>query len=278
MTHSTIGKSVPRRDLPHKLTGQAKFTADIKLPGMLHGKVLRSPYPHALITSLDAGKAARQPGVHAVLTPFDAPDGRIAPDVAFLDATVRFVGDEVAAVAADDEEVAQAAIGLIDVRYKQLPFVTDAVEALRPNAPAVHPDGNLAGGKPLTLTRGDVSEGFAEADRIFEETFTTPAHSGAALEPRAAIASWEGNQLTMWKSTRGVHADRLGISLALGIPLDSVRVIGPPMGAGYGNKDETRLAVIVAILAQRAARPVKIELTREEEFIAAGTATPPSRP
>ena len=265
---SAIGKSVPRRDLPEKLTGEARFTSDIVLPGMVHGKILRSPYPHARIVSIDTAKAARLPGVHGIVTPFDAPHGRVAPDVAILDTVVRFVGDEVAAVAADDEDIALEAIGLFDVRYDPLPFVTDPKEALRPGAPAVHPEGNLAGGEPLTLTRGNVEEGFAGADRIFEDTFTTPAHSGAALEPRAALASWDGGHLTVWKTTRGVHADRTAISLALGIPEESVRVVGPALGAGYGNKDETRLAVIAAVLAQRAGRPVKIELTREEEFVA----------
>ena len=268
MTTSPIGKPVPRRDLPEKLTGQARYTADIKLPGMLHGKILRSPYPHARVLSVDTAAAARLPGVHALLTPLDAPPGRIAPDAPILDTTVRFVGDEVTAVAAEDEDTAQQAIYLIEVHYDPLPFVTDAQDALRPGAPSVHPEGNLVGGKPLTLLRGDLEEGFARADRVFEETFTTPAHSGAALEPRAAIASWDDDQLTVWKSSRGVHADQLGLALALDIPVEKVRVVGPPLGAGYGNKDETRLAAITAILARRSGRPVKTELTREEEFIA----------
>ena len=268
MTPANIGVSVPRRDLPEKLTGEAKYTADIRLPGMLHGKVLRSPYPHARILAVDTSAAARLPGVFAVLTPFDAPDGRVAPDVRILDTKARFVGDEVAAVAAADEDTAEEALRLIEVSYEPLPFVTDPVEAMRSGAPEVHDGGNLVNGKPITLERGDVEEGFAAADRIFEDEFTTPSHSGAALEPRAAIAAWEGERLTVWKSSRGIHADRLNLSLSLGIPREDVRVIGPHMGAGYGNKDETRLAAITAILARRAGRPVKIELTREEEFIA----------
>ena len=113
-----------------------------------------------------------------------------------------------------------------------------------------------------------MDEGFAEADVIVEDTFSTPSHSGAALEPRAAVASWDGDKLTVWKSTRGVHADRLMLSIALGVDLGDVRVIGVNMGAGYGNKDETRLSVLAAVLARRAGRPVKIEATREEEFVA----------
>jgi CO/xanthine dehydrogenase Mo-binding subunit len=265
---TNIEKSVPRRDLPAKLTGEAKYAADVQLPGMLVGKILRSPYPHANIVSVDTSGVESMNGVHAVVTPFDVPKGNIAPDLPILDTEVRFVGDEVAAVAAEDEDLAQDAIGRIVVEYEVLPFVTDMRKALEPGAPPVHEGGNLVGGEPITLERGNVSEGFAEADVILEDTFRTPSHSGAALEPRAAVASWEGDALTAWKSTRGAHADRLMLSIALGVDLENVRVIGVNMGAGYGNKDETRLSVLAAILARRAGRPVKIEATREEEFVA----------
>ena len=268
MVDAVIGKSVPRYDLREKLTGEAKYTADISLPGMLCGKILRSPHPHARIVSIDAAASESLPGVRAVLTPFNAPSGRVAPDLPILDTKARFVGDEVAAVAADDEDLAAQALRLIKVQYETLPAVFSVRDALKPDAPAVHPGGNLVGGKPLTLTRGNVEEGFAWADRIFEQSFSTPAHSGAALEPRAAVALWEDDTLTVWKSSRGVHADRLNLALALGIERERVRVIGPTMGAGYGNKDETRLSVIAAALAMRAGKPVKIEASREEEFVA----------
>ena len=265
---TNIGKSVPRRDLPAKLTGEAKYAADVQLPGMLVGKILRSPHPHAKIVSVDALEVEGMDGIHAVVTPFDVPEGSIAPDLPILDTEVRFVGDEVVAVAADDEDLAREAINRIAVEYEVLPFVTDMQEALDPDAPPVHIGGNLVGGEPITLGRGNVSEGFAEADVTVEDTFSTPSHSGAALEPRAAVASWDGDNLTVWKSTRGVHADRLMLSIALGVELDNIRVIGVSMGAGYGNKDETRLSVLAAVLARRAGRPVKIEATREEEFVA----------
>ncbi len=268
MANAVIGKSVPRYDLRDKLTGEAKYTSDISLPGMLCGRILRSPHPHARIVGIDATAAESLPGVRAVLTPFNAPSGRVAPDLPILDTKARFVGDEVAAVAADDEDLAAQALRLIKVEYETLPAVFSARNALKPDAPAVHPGGNLVGGKPLTLTRGNVEDGFARADRIFEQSFSTPAHSGAALEPRAAVALWENDALTVWKSSRGVHADRLNLALALGIERDQVRVIGPTMGAGYGNKDETRLSVIAAALAMRAGKPVKLEASREEEFVA----------
>jgi len=265
---NVIGHSAPRRDLPGKLTGEARYAADVQLPGMLVGKILRSPHAHATVVAVDTTSARELSGVHAIVTPFDVPDGNIAPDVAILDTEVRFVGDEVAAVAANDDFVAQHALDLLEVEYAPLPFVTDPREAIEPGAPPVHTGGNLVGGEPIVLERGNVDEGFSEADVILEDSFSTPAHSGAALEPRVAVASWDGDDLTVWKSSRGVHQDQLLLSLALGIPRDRVRVIGGAMGAGYGNKDETRLSVITAVLAQRASRPVKIEATREEEIVA----------
>ena len=268
MSYKVVGKSVPRYDLPEKLTGEARYAGDIRLPGMLHAKVLRSPHAHARILSIDTSEVEALPDVHAVLTPFNAPTGRVAPDLPVLDTTVRFVGDEVAAVAADTEDAAQEALASIEVEYEVLPFVTEPREAMKSYAPAVHPEGNLIGGGPMVLRRGDVEEGFAEADLIIEESFTTPAHAGAALEPRVAVAAWDGDKLTVWKSSRGVHADKLSLASALQVSPDDIRVVGPTMGAGYGNKDETRLAAIAAALARSAGRPVKLELTREEEFVA----------
>ena len=136
MSPASVGVSMPRRDLPEKLTGEAKFTADIRLPGMLHGKILRSRHPHARILAVDASAAARLPGVHAVLTPFDVPDGRVAPDLPILNTKVRYVGDEVAAVAAVDEDTAQEALRLIEVSYEPLPFVTDPVESMFSGPPS----------------------------------------------------------------------------------------------------------------------------------------------
>ena len=266
--NSVIGTSVARHDLPGKLTGEAKYTSDISLPGMLHGKVIRSPHPHARIVGISTSAIDGMPGVHAVLTPFNVPDGGIAPDVPILDRVARYVGDEVAAVAADDEDLAEYAASLIEVEYEPLPFVTTAREAVEPESPPVHPGGNLVGGEPLTLTRGDVDEGFEQADRIFNMSFSTPAHSPAPLEPRAAVAAWEDGRLTVWKTSRGVHADRLNLASALGIERDHVRVVGATLGAGFGGKDESRLSVIAAELARRAGKPVKIEATREEEFVA----------
>ena len=271
MTLNVAGASVVRRDLDVKLTGEARYTADLKLPGMLHGAVLRSPHPHAGVLSVDAAEGLRLPGVRAVLTPFDAPSGRLAPDTGILDSRVRFVGDEVAAVAADDPDTARAALELIHVEYATLPHYMTPETALSPDAVAIHPGGNLALGEVLSLERGSVAEGFAAADVVLEDDFEIPTHSAAPLEPRAALASWnedESTDLTVWKTTRGVHVDRDALAGALGLPSHRVRVVGPFLGAGYGNKDETRLAALAAVLSQRAGRPVRLEYSREDEFIA----------
>ena len=281
MTLNVAGTSVVRRDLEVKLTGEASYTADLKLPGMLHGAILRSPHPHADILSVDTAEALRLPGVRAVITPFDSSSpspsggglgwGRLAPDMSILDTRVRFVGDEVAAVAADDLDTARAALELIRVEYAALPHYMTPEAALSPDAVAIHPGGNLALGEVMSLERGSVADGFAAADVVLEDNFEIPTHSAAPLEPRAALASWgedEDTDLTVWKTTRGVHVDRDALAGALGLSSHRVRVVGPFLGAGYGNKDETRLAGIAAALSQRAGRPVRLEYSREDEFIA----------
>ena len=271
-----VGRSVPRRELAGKLTGAAVYSADIALPGLLHGVIVRSPYPHADVLAVNAGPALALPGVLAAVTPADVPAERLAPDLPVLDTRVRFAGDEVAAVAAADLDTARRAAALVRVEYRPLPFVTDPVAALAPGAPAIHPQGNLAIPEPLALQRGDIDAGFAAADIILEETYQLPTHSATPLEPRAALASWDSDadadgRLTVWKSTRGVHVDRAALARVLGIGADRVRVIGPNMGGGYGNKDESRLAVLAALLARQAGRPVRIEYSREEEFVAGRT-------
>ncbi len=268
---NTVGHSVPRRELADKLSGAALYSADIDLPGMLHGVIVRSPHPHADVLAVDASPALALAGVRAVVTPADAPVTRLAPDLLVLDTRVRFVGDEVAAVAADDIDTARKAAALVQVEYRPLPFVTDPVAALEPGAPSIHLNGNLAIPEPLALQRGDIEAGFAAADIVLEETYTLPTHSATPLEPRAALAAWNGDRLTVWKSTRGVHVDRAALAHVLGIEPSLVRVVGPNMGGGYGNKDESRMAVLAAMLAQRADRPVRIEYSREEEFVAGRT-------
>ncbi|MBI4081902.1 MAG: xanthine dehydrogenase family protein molybdopterin-binding subunit [Candidatus Lambdaproteobacteria bacterium] len=265
---SVVGTPVARRELAEKVTGRTRYTADLHRPGMLHGRVLRSPHPHARIVRVDASAALRLPGVHAVLTPEDAPQQPIDRDLRALEPLVRFAGEEVALVAAESEAQAEDALRAIEVVYEPLPAVLDPEAALAPGAPEVHPGGNLVGGKPLVVQRGDVAAGFAQAARIFEGTFRTQAHAPVAMETRAALAEWEGDRLTLWKTSRAVHAsDRPLLARGLGIPAERIRVICTAMGGGFGNKDETRLGVLTALLARKAGRPVRVEYSRREEVL-----------
>ena len=264
----SVGTSHIRTDLKSKVLGTAEYTADLSLPNMLNACVLRSPHPHANILSIDTEKAMEMDGVFNVLTPFNVPEGRVAPDVPILDSKVRFVGDEVAVVAAVDILQARAAIDLIEVSYEVLPFYTNAHDSLNSESFPIHPQGNLVNGVPLVEKRGNIEEGFDQADYIVEDSFTTSDHHPASLEPRAALAFWNGARLTVWKPSRGIHADKKILASALDLNPDDITVIGPAMGAGYGSKDETRTSVLAALLSIRTGRPVRLELNREEEFLA----------
>jgi len=261
-------------DGPSKVTGQARYIADLALPGMLWGKILRSPHPHAEIARLDISEAERLLGVRAIVTYCDAPTGSIegggAPGadaaVYVLERTVRHVGDEVAAVAADTAEIAEQALGLIRVEYRRLPAIFDAEEALKPDAPRVRSTGNLASGHPIVLARGDAEAGLREADLVLEETYSTPFTSAIPLEPRGCIADWQMDRLTVWKSGRNAHGDRERLASVFGLPLHRVRVINPTIGASFGNKDESRLQYLAALLSKKSVRPVKIVYTLSEEL------------
>jgi xanthine dehydrogenase molybdenum-binding subunit len=264
----TIGQREERLGLADKVRGTTRYTADLKRPGMLYGKLLRSPHPHARIVSIDTSSAERSRGVHAVLTYHDVPQARIDADLLVLDPVLRFVGDEVAAVAAESAALAEDALDAIRVEYEVLPAVFDAEEALRAGAPPVHPGGNLVGGHPLQVGRGDVEAGFRAADRVFEGTFRTHVHAPVGMETRAALAEWEGGRLTVWKTSRSLHAnDREMLSRVLAMPREQVRVICTAMGGGFGNKDESRIAALAAWLARKALRPVRIDYGRSEEFV-----------
>ena len=266
---TVVGTAVPRLGLPDKVRGRARYTADLKRPGMLYGRVLRSPHAHARIMHIDVSEAMRLRGVHTVLTHREVPQVRLDADLLPLDPVVRFVGDEVAVVAAETEAIAEDALRLLRVEYEVLPAVFEAAAALQPDAPHVHVGGNLVEGVTLVVERGDVSQGLRDAARVFEGRFRTHMHAPVGMETRAALAEWDGEHVTVWKTSRAVHAsDRQVLARVLGIPLERVRVICPNMGGGFGNKDEGRLAVLVALLARQAGRPVRLEYSRAEEFIA----------
>jgi xanthine dehydrogenase molybdenum-binding subunit len=268
-----VGHSVTRVDARSKVTGEAEFSADRLSPiNFLTGKTLRSPHAHAEITRIDTSKAEALPGVRAVVTYKDAPgnsfeagDGPIAP-VYLLNQIVRHVGDEVAAVAAESEEIAEEALRSIEVEYRPLPFVLDAERALAADAPPVRGGTNLAGKAPIEFSRGDVARGLTEADLVFDQTYRTQSTSPAALETRYSLALWEGDRLTVFKASRNVYGDRERLAKVFGLPEDQVRVVAAYLGGGFGSKDETRLGALTALLARKAGKPVRMGYTREEEL------------
>jgi len=278
---AVIGKSFPRHDGRAKVTGAIRFTVDVSLPGMLHARVLRSPMPHALVRSIDIAAAARQAGVRAVLPIATADDPNRA--------TVRYIGAPVAAVAAVSLAAANEALHLIRVDYQALPFVADMNEARNPGAPLVHDEttapaghpsgfpaapnlplnGNVRG--PAIARRGDVTQGFAQADVVVEGEYSTQVQTHCCLEPHAIVADWRADGLTVYMSTQFTTGVRHELAEEFGLPLNRVRVIVDAMGGGFGSKsslgDYGRIAVE---LSRRAQAPVKLFLDRQEEQMDSG--------
>jgi CO/xanthine dehydrogenase Mo-binding subunit len=264
-----IGKRQPKVDAWERVSGKAKYASDIYLPGMLYARILRSPYPHARVVNIDAEKAKALPGVKAVLTPKDMPSFRWHADMPILTDTPRFEGDDIAVVAAVDEERAREAIDLIKVDYQILPFVLDPEEAMKPDAPKIHPQGNIIGGKPLIIERGDIEKGFQESDLVFENSYRTSLLQHVTSEPRVCVAHWAGGKLTLWDSSQYTFAVQTGVANALKIPMSKVRVICEFMGGGFGDKGSVeRYNVLAALLSKKVGLPVKVEFGREESFLA----------
>lgn len=266
------GKKERRIDGMELVTGQAIFTSDLQLPRMLHGKILRSPYPHAEIRKIDPQKAERVPGVHLVLTYQNVPKIPFYEGLSFLfDRTVRYVGDEIACVIAEEEDVCEEAIRFIKVDYHPLPFVLDPEEALQPGAAKLYPQGNLFRGEPDIYERGSVEAGFKEAEVIVEDVFKTQTALHHCMETHGSVALWEGDHLTVWDSTQHVFGVRQALAELLHLPLHTVRVIQNYMGGGFGSK--TRLGkhtLLAAIASRTTGRPVKILLDRHEENLSSG--------
>ena len=266
----TVGRPLERVDGFERVSGTAEYTHDVRLPGMLIGKILRSPIPHARINKIDIGAAVELPGVRFVLTNETLGDRLYRGKSSLFYTTVRFEGDEVAAVAAVDLQTAGEAVKLIKVEYEELPFVVDPTEAMRSGAPLIREGGNSAGAL-VTHRRGDIDGGFAEADVVVDRTFTTQAALHNCLETHGAVAMWEGDHLTVWHSTQHIFGVRSQIAGAFGLPLNKVRVIKRYIGGGFGSKNNAdKYAIIAAILSRRTGRPVKIMLDRHEENLAAG--------
>src|SRR5207253_2168459 len=245
---------ITRLEGADKVTGRARYAADVRLPGLLHAHIVRSPYPHARIRHIDASRAERLPGVHAVLSSANSPSIPWHDASSLFDRTVRYIGDEVAAVAADSDELAADAARLIDVQYEALAF--DLVgEAREPKAEA----------------RGDVARGLREADVVLEATYRTQTALHNALEPHGCTALWHGDQLTVYESTQGIFAVRDEVAEKLGLAAQNVRIITEHMGGGFGAKQIAwKHTVIAALLAQRTGRPVQLALDRASENLAAG--------
>lgn len=267
-----VGKPIPRVDGPERVTGAAKYTYDILLPGMLYARTLRSPYSHARIKSIDTKAAEKLPGVRAVLTHKTIPQIPLRMGQhTLLEPTLRYVGDEVAFVVADDEEIAEDALELIDVEYEELPFVLDPEISAKSDAPKIYPTGNLLNGKAEEYVRGDIERGFREAAVSIEARFTTQVALHNSLETHGSVCAWEGDSLTVWDSTQHIYGVRAGVAQALGLPLHKVRVIKKYMGGGFGSKNGAgKYTLLAALAAKKLSRPVKAMLTRKEENLAAG--------
>lgn len=280
---------VPRVDFLAKVTGQAEFVSDVALPGMLHGKILRSPIPHGRIRSIDTSAALAMPGVVAVLTGADIAElnahwGLFLRDRPLIAIDrVRYVGDPVAMVAAENESVAQDAIERIEVSYESLPFVTDAEEAMKEGAPLLHgapdtlKDFYFKGqAKPVPGTNifqkydyahGDVEHAFAEADRVFEDKFTFPMVFHYAMEAHCVLASFHDGGLTVWSCGQSPTAVQKVLAHVFALPLASIRIISPFVGGGFGGKASVKIDPLVAALAWKVKHPVRVCLSISESML-----------
>ncbi len=297
--HSVVGKQVTRIDALEKVKGEARYCTDIKVAGMLYGKVLRSPYAHARIISIDTSKAEKLLGVRVVVTGKDAPESRyggyIRDQHILCKNVVRHVGDAIAAVAADTLDIAEKAIELIEVKYEELPGIFDVEEAWGTNPPViVHPElphyeQAVAQGLYLRLEpdrpnvthhhqirHGDVEKGFQEADVIMENRFTTARLQHVPLEPHICIVQPESDGgLTIWSGRQGIYRIKRHFCAAFNLPPSKVRVIASYyVGGAFGSKSMLRAEPIVALLALKARKPVRLAFTRDEMFSAGGTRIP----
>lgn len=268
---TAVGKSVVRSDALSKVTGTAVYARDLRVPSMLHMKLVFAGRPHARIVSLDTTRALACPGVHAVFTARDVPHNlyglMIADQPVFCDDVVRFVGDRVAAVVADTPEQAAAAAALVAVQYEDLPVLSSPEQALRPDAPilhAEHPDNVL---RTIRLRRGDAPAAMASADVVVERTYYTSYQEHAFMEPEAGLGYIdEHGRVTVHGAGQNTHDDQRQIAEALGLPLEQVRIIYGPIGGAFGGREDISVQLVLALATWRLRRPVKIEWTRSESI------------
>ena len=285
MVYTAIGQPTTRVEGQEKVTGALRYTADVALPGTLWGRALRSPYPHARIVRIDTSRAQQVPGVHAVLTGADVRGiryGRRLFDVPVLaEARVRFVGERVAAVAAEERHTAAEALALIEVEYEDLPAVFDPLAALQEDAPLLHPEVNSYHGlpKPLehpsnafvrdTWSKGNIDEGFNRADLIVDNTFTVPRQHQAYLEPHSCLV-WidEQGRVQVWASSKVPYQVKEQLSIALKLPKERIRLNPVAIGGDYGGKGSPMDIPLAYFLAVHSGRPVKMVMDYVEEFTA----------
>lgn len=275
-SYSIIGKRLPFIDGFDKATGEAKYTANYILPGMLTGRLLRSPYPHARILNVDYSKALKLSGVKAVVTGADITGKKYGffrsrrDETGITKEKVRYIGDAVAAVAAVDEDTAIEALDLISVEYDELPAVFDPEEAMKEGAPLIHDEYERNIVAKRLFDFGDVQAGFKNSDYIREDSFFSQGISHGNSEPRACLAQYErSGKLTIWTSTQSPSYIRRDLSLLLNMPESRIHVIKPIVGCGFGGKVELDAHQVgAALLAMKSGRPVKITCTREEEIAA----------
>ncbi len=269
-----VGKIKTRADAMAKVTGSAIYTDDLKFKDMLHARVKRSMLASAKVKSIDTSRAKALAGVRAVLTAEDIPGehnhGLVIPDwptMVGVDEQIRYVGDVVAILAADSREIASQALELIEVEYESLPVVSDPVQAKQPGAPLVHQSGNML--KHIKVQKGNVEEGFSDADVILEHTYYTPMHDHAFLEPECSIARLtEEGRIEIYVGSQIPYSDRSSVSKALAVPEDQVHVIGQLIGGGFGGKEDIAGQIHAALLAKASGKPVKLLYDRHESLVA----------
>ena len=282
-----VGKSIERCDAVKKVTGAAEYVDDIRLPRMLYAKTVHSPYAHAKILSIDISEAEKLPGVRAVITGEEYPNraGLYLEDRFFMAKvgdTAKYMGEAVAAVAAETPEIAEAACALIKVEYEELPAITNALDGMRPDAILIHPELHTYKIAPIfypekgtniahhyVLRKGDAEKGFAEADFVFEHKFFIPHVQHVTMETHGCIAKYDNDgKLTVWAGCQSPFAVRQALSVAFKQPLNKLRVITPTVGGGFGSKAGTTIEGIVIPLAKRCVGcPVKMIYSREDEFV-----------
>jgi CO/xanthine dehydrogenase Mo-binding subunit len=285
LQHEAVPAEYVRSDGHGKVTGSGQYTADLSFTGQAVAKFRYADHSHARVLRVDVSKARALPGVYAVITHDDVPEvkygGMVQDRYLFAKDIVRFEGEIIAAVAAMNDEIAKLAVSLIEVDYEPLPAISDFVASMDPGSALIHEDWESDGRADelgsnrntlgySTIVKGDADAAMATADHIVTGRYTTDPVQGVPIEPRAVIAQWQGNKVTVWTSTQVPYAARAGVATTLQIPQSDVRVVVPLLGGGFGAKCDFHFEGHIAALARAAKRPVKLVFTRHEEFFAIG--------